>query len=168
MPLSLFLFDDQYPKRKHFKKRVAVRAFIEVKEGVYLFHKIKRDDTFGKYDYFELPGGKREKGESSLSALRREVMEETGYAFEKAKYLGFARDFYNLLGWENITQYFLVSGATKINEPHFVSQGDRLIQRTLSVSKEEAIVLMTALPSKGIPLLVKRRELPFWRSLGKR
>lgn len=167
MPLSLFLFDDQYPKRKHFKKRVAVRAFIEVRKGVYLLHEIKRDDAFGDYDYFELPGGKREIGESSLSALQREVMEETGYAFSESKYLGFVRDFYNLLGWENITQYFVVSGVTKIKEPHFVSQGDHLIQRTLSASKDDAIVLMTSLPSKGIPLLVKRRELPFWRSLEK-
>lgn len=167
MPLSLFLFDDQYPKRKRFKKRVAVRAFVEVKEGVYLLHEVKRDDAFGNCDYFELPGGKREKGESSLFALRREVMEETGYEFSEVQYLGFVRDFYNLLGWENITQYFLVSGVAKIKEPHFVSQGDRLIQRTLSVSKEEAIVIMTALPLEGIPLLVKRRELPFWRSLEK-
>lgn len=165
MILKRHLVDDEYPRKNIKKTRVAVRAFVEVSKGKYLLHEIKRNDSFGKYDYFELPGGKVEKGESYLAALKRELLEETGFTFLEAKYLGYVLDFYNTLGWKNKTHYFLVRSNKKIEEPSFPSAGDKLISKTLLLSKEEAIERIEKTRDDGISLLVKRRELPFWKIL---
>ena len=165
MIMKRHLVDDQYPRKKVKKTRIAVRAFVEVGKERYLLHEVKRDDSFGKYDYFELPGGKVEKREPYLVALKRELLEETGYIFSDAKYLGYVVDFYNALGWKNKTHYFLVRGCKKIQDPSFVSAGDKLIAKTLILSKEEAIKRLEGTENDGIAILVKRRELPFWKAL---
>ena len=159
------LEDDQYPKRKTKRIRVAVRAFVEVSKGKYLVHEIRRNDSFGEHDYLELPGGKVEKGESYLTALKRELLEETGYSFQNARYLGYVFDSYNLLGWKNKTHYFLVLGAKKVQDSTLPSSGDKLIAKTLLLSKDEAIRKVLETKNEGISLLVKRRELPFWEAL---
>lgn len=165
MILKYHFVDDEYHRKNIKKTRIAVRAFVEVSEGKYLLHEIKRNDSFGEYDYFELPGGKVEKGESYLAALKRELLEETGFIFLEAKYLGSVVDFYNILGWKNKTHYFLVRGTKKIEEPSFPSVGDKLISKTLFLSKEEAIGRIGKTRDDGISLLVKRRELSFWKIL---
>ena len=161
----LHLSDNQYKVRGKKKKRIAVRAFVRMPNGEYLLHEIHRNDSFGKYDYFELPGGKVENGESYLEALEREVLEETGYKISDITYLGEVIDSYNLLKWKNETHYFLAMADKKISKPSMPSQGDKLIAKTFEVTKEEAIALIEKTADKGISLLVKRRELPFWKEL---
>ncbi len=161
----IHLSDNQYETRGKNKKRVAVRAFVKLSNGEYLLHQIHRNDGFGECDYFELPGGKVENGESYLEALKREIAEETGYEISNARYLGEVVDSYNLLKWKNETHYFLVTANKKASDPSLPSEGDKLIAKTFGVRKEEAIDLIEKTDDKGISLLVKRRELPFWKEL---
>lgn len=164
MILNFHLNDDQYPYKRKKRKRIAVRAFVMAGRGNYLLHHLSREDIFGKYEYFELPGGAVKTGESYLEALEREILEETGYLIGEAVYLGKAVDAYNPLGWRNVTHYFLVEGK-KVAEASFPSAGDHLIKETLIVNKREGLSLLASVPNDGIALLVKRREAPFWRLL---
>lgn len=144
---------------------MAVRAFVLLEGKRYSLHRLSRDDVFGRHDYYELPGGAVKSKESYLEALKREVLEETGYQIGEALYLGKAIDAYNPLGWRNVTHYFLVEGKEKMAEPSFPSAGDRLIKETLLVSKQEGLALVSGVKNEGISLLVKRREIPFWQLL---
>lgn len=144
---------------------MAVRAFVLLEGNRYLLHHLSRDDVFGYHDYYELPGGAVKIGEGYFEALKREVLEETGYQIGGAIYLGKTVDAYNPLGWRNVTHYFLVEGKGKIAEPSFPSAGDRLIRETLLVDKYEGLALINGVKNEGISLLIKRREVPFWRLL---
>ena len=62
----------------------------------------------------ELPGGVAEKGESMEVACRRELMEETGYEFEKLEYLG--KVCANPSTTNNYMHMFLAMGGKKVAE----------------------------------------------------
>lgn len=65
-------------------KRHAVHAII-LKGGKVLF--LKRGPKSRLYPkYWSLPGGKVEKGETRMQALKRELREETGMTLVSAKY----------------------------------------------------------------------------------
>ena len=70
---------------------------------------------------FQIPGGGIDPGESVIPALRREVMEETGWSIGMPRRLGAFRRFvhmpeYNM--WANkICHIYLARPALKISEP---------------------------------------------------
>jgi len=162
MALTLRFVDKEYPYQGYSKERTAVRGLLMGSDGRFLIHEIERDDLFGHYLYFETPGGGNVLGESFLETLKREVLEETGRNVLSARYLGKALDAYNPLKQRNKTYYFFAFVSEMIEEPRIMSLGDTLIKRTLLLSIDEAIALLEDLPSDGISLEVKRRELPFW------
>ena len=43
-----------------------------------------------KYDYYKFPGGGIESNEDIITALKREVLEETGFVMNKPEYRGTA------------------------------------------------------------------------------
>jgi 8-oxo-dGTP diphosphatase len=62
-------------------------AFIIHKDKILLFHR-DNFDTIAYPDCWALPGGKIEKGETPLEAVRRELEEEVSYAPQSLKYIG--------------------------------------------------------------------------------
>jgi 8-oxo-dGTP pyrophosphatase MutT (NUDIX family) len=62
----------------------------------------------------ELPGGVTEEGESPEEAVKRETLEETGYAFSQVKYLG--KICANPSTTNNFTHMFLATGGKKVAE----------------------------------------------------
>ncbi len=63
----------------------AVKAWIENEKGELLF--LKEKTPSGK-DYYSLPGGRVNEGETEEKALEREVNEETGLDVAVGKHLG--------------------------------------------------------------------------------
>lgn len=62
----------------------------------------------------ELPGGVAEKGETLQEAVEREMLEETGYRFEKLEYLG--KICANPSTTNNYMHMYLATGGEKVAE----------------------------------------------------
>ena len=89
-----------------------VNAFAVTKDGKVIMvrqyrHGIESIET-------ELPGGVVEEGESWQEGVKREVLEETGYTFEKVEYLG--KICANPSTTNNFMHMFLVMGGEKVAE----------------------------------------------------
>ncbi|MEO6069524.1 MAG: NUDIX hydrolase [Chitinophagaceae bacterium] len=74
----------------------------------------------------ELPGGVAEKGETMEEAVKREALEETGYAFKQVQYLGKVSA--NPSTTNNFTHMFLGTGGEKIAEQNLDETEDVTVQ----------------------------------------
>ena len=93
--------------------RLTARAIVKSKEGLYA---VMYAEKFGLYS---LPGGGLEEGEDVLSALRREVLEETGCIFDEIKDLGIVTE---NRGHQDYTQksfYYVVTTNSIAEQTHF-------------------------------------------------
>lgn len=94
----LGLIDDIiYPFKGVDKKRKTVRAIlINDKKEIALLH-IVGIDQFGNRNHYETPGGGVEINEDLVSALKREILEETGYTIKNIQEIAHIDIQYNLL-----------------------------------------------------------------------
>lgn len=90
----------------------------------------------------ELPGGVVEEGESMEQGVKREVLEETGYVFEKVEYLG--KICANPSTTNNFMHMFLATG------------GEKVAEQDLDHSEEVDVVLMTI---DEVKTLVKENKI---------
>ena len=74
--------DDQYPRKGDWKERRIARGVVINEDGLFAIHRIKRNDIFGNYTYYETPGGGIDSKESPALAFQRECEEELGYQVE--------------------------------------------------------------------------------------
>lgn len=70
-------------KRAHVRRAVISEAIVSDADGILLLRRSTGNDLYvGKW---QLPGGKVEKGETPLAAVKREILEETGCGCTKMK-----------------------------------------------------------------------------------
>jgi len=166
--LSFSLQDEFYQLKGIPYIRVISRAILfDTYSKKYLVHEIKRSDIFGTFTYLETPGGGVEENETLEETIRRECLEETGYQVKVIKELGCVYDEYNLIAQKNINHFFFCKTLINTGSKHLISKGDSLINRTLLLDIDEIIARYEKMNEKGLPLLVKRRELPFWKLVKK-
>ncbi len=157
--LHLFLKDDEYPLQEIDHTRVIARAVaINDRHEVAVLHVI-RDDIFGNYDYYELPGGGVKSDEDLSLAAIREIHEEVGATCSLIQEIGIVDDFYNLLRRHNENHYFLLQ-VIDIGKRDLEEYEKMMIHEVIWVDIDQAIKMFQEMPSTGVSKLVKNRELP--------
>lgn len=83
---------------------ISVRGIVEKENGIVLIHRIKPREDGTLRDYYVIPGGKQEEGESNLDTLNREIKEELGITVEvKEKLIE-----YNDIAYNDSIQIFYI------------------------------------------------------------
>lgn len=157
------LKDEEYPTKGKKHIRLISRAILQNEEGLFAIHRIERDDEFGKWTYYETPGGGVDEGETPEEGLVRECLEETGYKVRILEELGIVDDYYNYISRNNINHYYLAKIIGGDGKKVIASHGDSLIAETLYLPIGEIIKLYESMEDHMLPGLVKRRELPIWK-----
>lgn len=85
--------------------QIRCRGIILDKEGKMLVVKHSVD-----FDYYALPGGKMDEGESPLECIHREIMEEFGVEIESPKLL-YVHNWKNKEGIQNLEFFFLIKNG---------------------------------------------------------
>ena len=88
--------------------RMTARAIIKNRDGLYAVIYAK------KYELYSLPGGGVENGEDIVSALRREVLEETGCICDEIREIGIVFENRACFDYTQKNHYFAV---TSLSEP---------------------------------------------------
>jgi len=156
--------DSQYPYLGTDHTREISRAIVGDGHGHYAVHFLRRDDLFGKSDYYETPGGGIDAGETPEEAVVRECREELGYQVKIVVPLGEVDDFYNLIKRKNRNHFFLCEREGEYLGVDYVSEGDLIIAKTLWLPISEVLDLYEKMPSTGVSGLVKQREVPVWEA----
>ena len=99
--------DFVYPKNNlENKKRKTVRALLIKDNQIGLLH-IKGDEPdFGIRNHLETPGGGIDEFESPIDALRREILEETGYTIKDIVYVTTVAVEYNPLNRIDVSKIY--------------------------------------------------------------
>ena len=71
-----------------------------------------------KFNLYSLPGGGIEEGEDEISALTREIYEETGCTCDSVQQLGIVSENRNHQDFTTLSYYFVVHTKTKISALH--------------------------------------------------
>ena len=85
--------------------RITARAIVRNRDGLYAVM------YSAKWNLYSLPGGGVEPGEDVLTALRREVLEETGCVCDDIRELGIVAENRGTLDYTQINHYFVVTTA---------------------------------------------------------
>lgn len=97
--------------RSEARPRLTARAIVRNAEGEYAIMYAE------KYNLYSLPGGGIEEGEDVLTALRREIYEETGCICDEIRELGIVRENRGTLDYTQ-TNYYYVVQAHRAGESH--------------------------------------------------
>ena len=92
--------------------RITARAIVKRRDGLYA---VMYAD---KFKLHSLPGGGVEDGEDVLTALRREVYEETGCICDEIQALGIVSENRASLDYTQINYYFVVTTTHTPSENH--------------------------------------------------
>ena len=105
--------------------RITARAIVKNRDGLYA---VMYSDKFMLHS---LPGGGVEDGEDVLTALRREVYEETGCVCDEIQELGVVTENRASLDYTQINYYFVVTTTHTTGENHLTEaeQDSRTIVR---------------------------------------
>lgn len=107
------LYDHEYDFNGFSKIRNTARAILINDSGELGYIYIKGEDDFGKRNHYESCGGKIEFGEDAITAVKREVLEESGYECDVLDYLGMSINRYNLISMISISRYYVCRVTNK-------------------------------------------------------
>lgn len=162
MKTLLELKDDQYEYNEITHTRFIARAVVVNEDGLVALMHLNRDDDFGKYDYYETPGGGVNAGEDIKLAVLREIKEETGCVCEILNEIGIVSDYYNKINRHNMNHYYLLK-VLSYGEKELEEYEKSIFSEVVWLPIDQAIKYLSDMKDEMIPLLVKRRELPIYK-----
>ena len=138
---------------------ISVRGIIEKDDGIILIHRIKPREDGTLRDYYVVPGGKQEKGESNLETLNREIKEELGITVDvKEKLIEYDDQAYN----DSIQIFYICIHKDGIigtgNGPEMTNKSEYKGIFEPLVVKYEEIKNVNLVPEAIRDLLVERYE----------
>lgn len=120
------------------KPRLTARAILKNEDNLYAVM------YSGEFDFYSLPGGGFEENEDVLTALKREIKEETGCACDYVEELGYIEENRFHCDYTQISYYFVVTTKEKELNPDFTKEE---LRRKTSVSwhtLDEAVKLISS------------------------
>ena len=159
MRLLLKLEDKEYPFTYIDHTRYVARAILINDKNQVALNKLHGEDAFGSRNYYETPGGGVNKDESITDAVKREILEETGYEASIVEEIGIVDDYYNLIHRHNINHYFLMKADNYIGK-HQEEYEKSMIEKLVWMNIDEAIKTMQNMDVSPVARLVMNREIP--------
>ncbi len=156
---SYYFEDTEYEKSYIDHERETVRAVLHTQNDTYVFVKIQGYDLFGERNHIETVGGGVEPGENLVTALHREVLEETGYTVLSEKPLGEITDFYNLIHRKTHSHFFLAEVDTRnCSQTSLTEQEKTLFDGLVELTADEALKILQN-PENPCSRLIYRRDI---------
>ena len=156
---TLRFFDNEYPNNGYNHTRKVVRGILLNEKNEVALVKLYGYDSFGYRSYYETPGGGKEKYESNIKTLKRELLEEVGVTIKNIKPIAKVIDFYNLINRRNINYYYLCRVKT-YEEQHLEEYEKELMSGLVWVPLNEVIKVYQDVAINSISRLCIQREVP--------
>ena len=150
--------DTIYPASLSYKKRNAVRGIILTNNNEIVLMHINTQDIFGKRDHYELPGGGIKQNEDGISALKREIKEETGFIIDNISEVGIIDIQYNPLNRIDIQHYYKAQVIDKVL-PSLTNYEKDVFENIVFVPIENITNFYNTFKTEGVGKLIHTRDL---------
>lgn len=157
---TLYKIEDRYyPKiTKESRRRETVRGIIfNDNNEICLLH-IVGEDTFGKRDHYELPGGGVENSESHEETFKREMKEELGFDVSMDKYVGTIEIEYHLLSRWDIGNFY-TGHIVGYGTPHLEEYEKALFKEVVFVKADEIEGFYNSHKAQMVGDMIHERDL---------
>lgn len=110
--------DNVYPESVISRTRKSVRCVLFNKANQIALLHIKCNDIFGKRDHYETPGGGVEDNEDLITALKREMLEETGFVIDDIIEIGEIDFDWNIVNLRTMSSFFTAIARKYVSISH--------------------------------------------------